>query len=144
MKQSPRVLRLQQEYAQMLGGYDADNRMWPYDEAKQKQHLFAIKNHEQEESHWTFVLGHMIIGAIRADIYDIEYIGLHRHFCPPGRTPKTKEQKDMMKKVSRFLKKQETDLAYGKKMAAERQGIYEDEAEESADDESETSINEKE
>jgi len=137
MKQSPRVTRLLQKFAHITGGLDADGRSWPQDAAKQKQHLFHIRNRDMDTPHGTFVLGHVIQELIVDDYYDIEYLGLHRDFIhpylSPNVQPKTKEQKEMYKRVIKLLERQEKDLAYGRRVADEQQGIFRLEEEEESE-----------
>lgn len=130
MKHSQRVIRLLQRFAPLVGGKDANDNQIVVDEARQKQHLFFVRNRDMDEPHWAPVLGHVITALVKDDIYEIEYVGLHRDWLPEHITPVTKEQKEVRKKVNRFLKKQQEDIAYGVKMKQERDGIFEVEGEE--------------
>jgi cellobiose phosphorylase len=126
MRHNQRVMRLLSEYAPILGGVDSTGFNHPQDEAKQKQHIFAIRNKDMEEPHWAFVLGHVVVSLIKDDFYEIEYLGLHKYCIPLTREAKTKEQKDMRKKILKYARRQDADIAYGKRMNDERQGIFTD------------------
>lgn len=128
MKHSQRVTRLLQKVAALVGGKDENDYNHKVTEAKQKQHLFFVRNKDIDEPHWSPVLGHVIRDLIRDDLYDVEYVGLHRDYLPEGVQPSTKEQKEVRKKMTKFLKRQEADIAFGRKMKNERDGIFEQEA----------------
>lgn len=117
MKNKKRIQKLLAEFAPILGsddcGEDANGNKYKFGkdkEARQKQHLFYIKNKELENVSGEFVLGHVIPDIIRDDCYEVVYLGPHNN---PNRMLLGKLQKQV-----------ERDLAAGKQAKRERMGIF--------------------
>jgi len=114
------------KYAKLVGGIDADGFNHTVSDQEASLHIFAVKNTEMENSHWTFVTGRDVKGFIRDDIYDIDYVG-HQKMHKSEEVPEgelTKAEKEFRKKFLDYAKKQEEDRIFQDKCREESIGVF--------------------
>lgn len=114
-----RVERSLQKIAYLVGGTDENGQEYfkgmkdSVLEAKQRQHLFWIRNRDTEFPAGTFVLGDIIISKLLEDAYDFEYMGLHENWATN-------------KKVFKKTLEQIDDVIAGQRERDRRKGIFRD------------------
>ena len=86
-----------------------------------KRHLFWIESTINEEACGSLVLGHTIVGYIKNDTYDVEYLGPVHYLREREDSP---EALDMKNRVEELKERQHEQILAGRTRRQERLGIY--------------------
>lgn len=111
---SQRVNKLIAKWAHLIGGFDSTGKEHYPSTAEQRQHLFVVKNRDNESAVSHFVTGELIRGMIIDDRYDIDYLGLAKNWRSN-------------KKVKDVMARQEKEISDGKIAKKRSLGIYDEE-----------------
>ena len=143
MKNQKRIERLLAKYAPLLGGTDENGKEYKFKaneiDAKQLQHIFWLKNRDEDNAAGAFVRGNVIKDKIRDDYYEIDYIGhvkdsnVRRRTVPDGVNivyewidddDLNKDEREFKKKFQKYCKLQEEQLEAAEKNRLAARGEF--------------------